>query len=152
MRVATAHYKFSTTTAGQIVEIKSGSLPLEVKTIEISQIGTTPDDQLEFELVRTTAVGSGGTQITPAKAEPGDAAPGWVLEHSWTTAPTENTTNPEVDRLLHFSFPSRSGYVWDSTPETVKIIPANSSAVLKLVSTPSASVSLIVGVTAKEVG
>ena len=149
MRVATAHYAASVSAAGQLVEIKAGSIPLELKSIEISQTGTTPDDQLEFELRRTTAVGT-GTAIAPAPHEAGDAAPSWNLVHSWTTAPTEDANDNA--KLLHFAFPSRSGYVWDTTPESVIIVPANGSVVLKLLNTPSQAVGVVVRVLAKEVG
>lgn len=85
---------FTTATGGQTrVQLMAGaSLNLRINRIQIYQraLGAADATQL-FQIVRLTAAGSGGTAVTPAPFDSGDAAAGATCQYDMTTLPTSGT-------------------------------------------------------------
>lgn len=120
--------------------------PIRILGFNIANVGGAADaGDAQEELWRIAVIrghtvsGSGGSAFTPVPLDPNDTAAGFAAEINNTTiANTGTTTTPFADGIN-----IRVPYQQMFTPETaIKASQANTTIVLRLLSTPADSVSM----------
>ncbi len=86
--------------------------------------GAAPDDQAaNYDVIRTTAVGTEATGFTPHALDPDSVASGFDGGVSHTAAPTQ-TANSE---MMVFSLNQRATFRWVAAPGAELVMPATTN-------------------------
>ncbi len=86
--------------------------------------GAAPDDQANnFEVKRTTGVGTEGAGVTPNPMDPDTKASAFDAGHGHTVEPTETASS----ELLAFSLNQRATFSWLANPGSEIILPATTN-------------------------
>jgi hypothetical protein len=97
----------------------------------------------------TATSGSGGTALTPAKLQPGDAASGATVESMNTTPAASSTTLEVINRLAENVL---NGWHWTFAPELRPILPPSGMMVVRLAATPAAALTMSGELLFEEIG
>ena len=85
-RIYTAVASSSQAVAGDIIQLECPATSMaKLRQVTVTQSDSETDDSTEIRISRFAAVGSGGPVITPAPANPGDAASGIIVRAFDTT-------------------------------------------------------------------
>jgi hypothetical protein len=138
------------TTAVDICEINSAADSVTVvHGVTISQssdAGDTESEQLNVLIHLGSTSGSGGTTITPAPTNLGDAAFGGTAETFNTTQATEGT------RRWSESWNIMAGMPLTLTPEGWSVISPSDRLIIELQTAPADSLTMSVSVLIEEIG
>jgi hypothetical protein len=86
--------------------------------------GATPDDQTNnFEVKRTTGVGTEGGGVTPVPLDPNTVPSGFDAGYGHSAEPTETATS----EMLAFSLNQRATFSWLANPGSEIILPATTN-------------------------
>jgi hypothetical protein len=86
--------------------------------------GATPDDQANnFEVKRTSAVGTEAGGITPVPLDPDTAPSSFDAGHGHSVEPTETASS----EMLAFSLNQRATFSWLANPGSEIILPATTN-------------------------
>jgi hypothetical protein len=86
--------------------------------------GAAPDDQANnFEMKRTTGVGTEAAGITPVKLDPDTVASSFDAGHGHSVEPTETASS----EMLSFSLNQRATFSWLANPGSEIIMPATTN-------------------------
>lgn len=86
--------------------------------------GATPDDQANnFEVKRTTGVGTEAGGITPVALDPDTVASSFDAGHGHSAEPTETASS----EMLAFSLNQRATFSWLANPGSEIILPATTN-------------------------
>ena len=108
--------------------------------------GDTESEQLNVLIHRGSTSGSGGTTVTPAPMNLGDAAFGGTVEANNTTQATEGT-------ILHAeAFNVMAGLAIWWTPETRPVISPSGRLIVELQTTPADSLTMSGTIYLEEIG
>lgn len=111
-----------------------------------SDEGDTEAEQLNILIHRGSTSGSGGSTVTPAPLEVGDAAFGGTCEANNTTQGTEGT------QVWSESFNIQVGWHFIPTPETRPVISPSGRLIIELQDAPADSLTMSGSVTFEEIG
>lgn len=117
-----------------------------VHSFEISQSSDTDSEQLNLLVHRGSTSGSGGSPVTPAPLEAGDAAFAGTCEANNTTQSTEGT------KIHSASFNVLNGYIWMPTPEIRPVIAPSGRLIVELQTAPADSLAMSGTIYFEEVG
>jgi hypothetical protein len=92
--------------------------------------GATPDDQANnFDVKRTTGVGTEAGGITPVKLDPNTVASSFDAGHGHSSEPTETASS----ELLALSLNQRASISWLANPGSELIMPATTNNGISIV-------------------
>lgn len=123
-------------------------MPVSVRLAQTSDFGDAQDEILSLTWFRGhTTTGSGGTTVTPSKADNGDSASGCTTKTNNTTLATGGSpvTLP-VD-----GWNVRAGYIYVPVPDEFAILSPSTRLVLRM-SAPADSITGHGTITFKEIG
>ena len=113
---------------------------------EISQSSDTDSEGLSLLVHRGSTSGSGGSSVTAAPMNVGDAAFGGTVEANNTSQATEGT-------ILHAAaFNVLSGYAWIPTPEIRPVLSPSGRIIIELQTAPADSLTISGVVYFEEIG
>lgn len=138
------------TAAQDLIEIVAASDSVVViHSVSISQsteAGDAQSEMLNLLYHRGSTSGSGGTTVTPAPMNLGDAAFGGTCEANNTTQSTEGTI------LRAENFNVLAGYIWQPTPEERIVVSPSGRLIIELQTAPADSVTMSGTVVFEEIG
>lgn len=150
-RIYSATFEEVAVTAAQdLIEIVAPSdAVVVIHSVSISQsteAGDAQSEMLNLLYHRGSTSGSGGTTVTPAPMNAGDAAFGGTCEANNTTQGTEGTI------LRAENFNVLAGYIWQPTPEERMVVSPSSRLIIELQTAPADSVTMSGTVVFEEIG
>jgi hypothetical protein len=108
--------------------------------------GDTESEMLNLLYHRGSTSGSGGTSVTPAPLNLGDAAFGGTCEANNTTQSTEGTI------LRADNFNVLAGYIWQPTPEERIVLSPSGRLIIELQAAPADSITMSGTIVFEEIG
>jgi hypothetical protein len=111
----------------------------KINNIVVSS-GATPDDQAaNFEVKRTTGVGTEGAGVTPVPLDPNTVASSFDAGYGHSVEPTETASS----EMLAFSLNQRATFSWLANPGSEIIMPATTNNGVNIVRRSSTGVYVI---------
>jgi hypothetical protein len=100
----------------------------KIYDVLIGTNGTPADNYLQWDISRVTALGAGGTAVTPVALDPADVAALGTAQNNFTSEPTVTANSS----LFNVGVNQRASYRWVAAPGSELLFPATANNGLAL--------------------